>query len=175
MVSNIVVSRKPTLISGFEEDSEEDAICVPYTKAAHVSIFIKITKKDIYGFMFMFFCGVALLGGIGVATLLGGRLRHLKIWHGSIVEVLGVHNVGRVAAAEKARRRVTTSLIAEAWKDSLVRQIQLGKVVGLEKDRRLVVIGLHLKVARVEDVGDAVKDSCLLQKLPDADVVEVKV
>ena len=125
--------------------------------------------------MFMFFCGVALLGGIGVATLLGGRLRHLKIWHGSIVEVLGVHNVGRVAAAEKARRRVTTSLIAEAWKDSLVRQIQLGKVVGLEKDRRLVVIGLHLKVARVEDVGDAVKDSCLLQKLPDADVVEVKV
>ena len=92
-----------------------------------------------------------------------------------MVEVLSVHNRRCVAAAEKARRRVTTSLIAEAWKDSLVRQIQLGKVVGLEKDRRLVVIGLHLKVARVEDVGDAVKDSCLLQKLPDADVVEVKV
>ena len=126
-----------------------------------------------------------LLRGVRVATLLGPqlaeialrgiRLRHLEAWHGSVVGVLGVHNVGRVAAAEKARRRVTTSLVAEAWKDSLMRQIQLGKVVGLEIDRLLIVMGLHLKVARVEDVGHAVKDSCLLQNLPDRNAVEVKV
>jgi len=42
-----------TLISGFE-GAEEEAICVTYQKAAHVSILIKNTKKDIYGFMFMF-------------------------------------------------------------------------------------------------------------------------
>jgi hypothetical protein len=60
MLSNIVVSRKLTLISGFE-GAEEDAICVPYQKAAHVSILIKTTKKDIYGFVFAFLYVVALL------------------------------------------------------------------------------------------------------------------
>ena len=51
----------------------------------------------------------------------------------------------------------------------------LWKEVGLKEDRRLVVIGLHIKVARVEDIGNTSKDSCLLQKLPDADVVEVEI
>jgi hypothetical protein len=70
MLSNIVVSRKLTLISGFEGAEEEDAICVPYQKAAHVSILIKTTKKDIYGFVFAFLYVVALLRGMREATLL---------------------------------------------------------------------------------------------------------
>ena len=69
MLSNIVVSRKLTLISGFE-GAEEDAICVPYQKAAHVSILVKTTKKDIYGFVFAFLYVVALLRGMREATLL---------------------------------------------------------------------------------------------------------
>jgi hypothetical protein len=105
MVSNIVVSRKLTLVSGFEE-VEEDAICVPYQKATHVSIFIKTTKKDIYGFMFMFMFVflyvVALLGGMRETTLLGVTLRHLEIWHGSIVDILGIHNRGCIASAAAA-------------------------------------------------------------------------